>query len=298
MSFDDLPPQPPINIRADAYAATALLLSRFAAATTRCVLDVPYGEDYWQRLDIYLPGDESLRGLPVFVNIHGGGWTHGYKEWMGLNAPVITSFPAVYVSLSYRLAPDHTFPTPLEDCLAGLAFVRDTIARHGGDPERVFVGGHSAGGHLAALLTLRRDLQARHGLPPGFVKACFTYSGVYDLTMPDDRGVRVRVPSTLKLVSQNRGDEVQAASPIRHVEGNRTPFVVTWSENDNAYCKAQGPVFLAALREAGGRAEGWMYPLFDHFWIHIDQQRASNPWTRTLRAWMTGDPATAPVFTP
>ena len=296
MSFDDLKPQPPINIRADAYAETALRLSRLAAMTTRTVMDVAYGPDPLQTLDIYLPDDPSLRGLPVYVNIHGGGWTHGYKEWMGLNAPPIVAFPAVYVSLSYRLAPEHTFPDPLDDCLAGLAWVKNHIAGHGGDPDRVFVGGHSAGGHLAALLTLRTDLHARHGLPPGFVKACFPYSGVYDLTMPGQDGSRIRVPSTRTLVPEDRPAEVAPASPLLHVAGTRTPFLVTWSENDNAYCKAQGPIFLEALRAAGTRAEGWMYPLFDHFWIHIDQQRAASTWTRTLQAWMTGDPATAPVF--
>ena len=127
---------------------TALRLCRLAMMTTRCVLDIPYGPDKLQRLDIYLPRQEGLSGLPVYVNIHGGGWTHGYKEWMGLNAPVITEFPAVYVSLSYRLAPEHRYPAPLDDCLAGVAWVYKNIARHGGNPDNIIVGGHSAGDTL------------------------------------------------------------------------------------------------------------------------------------------------------
>src|SRR5256885_293549 len=77
------PPQPPINARADVSAAVPLELSRATAATHPCVLDVPYGDDYWQKLDIYLPPQNAQQkgsGLPVFVCIHGGGWTHGYKE--------------------------------------------------------------------------------------------------------------------------------------------------------------------------------------------------------------------------
>lgn len=299
MPFQDLPAQPPINIRADAYAETALRLSRLAQMTTRCERDLAYGPDYWQRLDVYMPDDTALTGLPVFVNIHGGGWSHGYKEWMGLNAPAITAFPAVYVSLSYRLAPAQTYPAPLHDCLAGLAWVHANIARFGGDPERIVVGGHSAGGHLAALLTLRADLHAGFGLPPGVVKACLPYSGVYDLFSTAADGSVSRSPSTLRLVPEGDDAAAREASPIRWVEGNRTPFVVTWSENDNPYCKAQGPLFLAALRDKGAaRAEGWMFPLFDHFWIHVDQQRPDNPWTRTLAAWMSGDPATATCFGP
>ena len=295
MTFPELPPQPPINIRADAYAETALRLCRLAMMTTRCVLDVPYGPDKLQRLDIYLPRQEGLSGLPVYVNIHGGGWTHGYKEWMGLNAPVITEFPAVYVSLSYRLAPEHRYPAPLDDCLAGVAWVYKNVAKHGGNPDNIIVGGHSAGGHLAALVALRTDLHAQWGMPAGVVKACFPYSGVYDLSTTGPDGTRVRVPSTLGLVPANDAALAREASPMTHMAGNTTPFFITWSENDNANCKAQSPLFLAEMKKGKGRAEGWMYPLFDHFWIHIDQQREANPSTRTLKAWMTGDPETAPV---
>src|SRR5918995_3713692 len=76
--FADLKPQSPINIRADAYGQTALNLSRLAAMTTRCKLDIAYGSGAAQRLDIYMPADKFAKGLPVFINIHGGGWTHGY----------------------------------------------------------------------------------------------------------------------------------------------------------------------------------------------------------------------------
>ena len=61
MSFDDLPAQPPINARADCYAATALALSRPVAEHARGVFDLPYGKDYWQKIDIYLPNDPSLK---------------------------------------------------------------------------------------------------------------------------------------------------------------------------------------------------------------------------------------------
>ncbi len=121
--FDHLPAQSPINLRADAYAETALRLSQFAAMTTRCVLDVPYGDLPAQRLDIFMPKDASLKGLPVFINIHGGGWTHGYKEWMAFGAPVVTAFPAIYVSTEYRLAPDAKHPAQVEDSAAALAWV-------------------------------------------------------------------------------------------------------------------------------------------------------------------------------
>lgn len=291
--FASVKPQPPINIRADAYGQTALNLSRLAALTTRCKLDIPYGPGEAQRLDVYMPSDAGARKLPVFVNIHGGGWTHGYKEWMGLNAPAITQFPAIYVAIDYGLSPAQRFPGHLHDCLQAVAWVYKNIAGFGGDPNRISVGGHSAGAHLSALLTVRRDLHAKFGLPEDAIKACLPYSGVYDLRELEVYGQPTSGAAIEPLLA-SRAD-ADAASPIMHLQSVRTPFFITWSENDNVLCKAQSPAFVLALRQQGVRAEGYMFPLFDHFWIHVDQQNPANLWTRTLRSWMLGDPNTAAV---
>ena len=287
MAFHDLPPQPAMNPRADVYAATALALSRAVAEKQRCVLDIAYGADYWQKLDIYLPAESGLRDLPVFLCIHGGGWTHGYKEWMGFMAPPIVSLPAIYVSVSYRLSPTHRHPAQLEDCLEALAWVHRNIALHGGNPDRIFIGGHSAGAHLSSLVALRRDLHARYGLPEGVVKACFPFSGVYGFD--NDACASVGAPLFA------RDEDKRDASPIAHVAGNRTPFFVTWAENDGPYATTSGPEFLAALRTQPGRVESHVFTQFDHFSINIAMMMPDNLWVRTLRAWMAGDPKTAKV---
>src|ERR1700679_3848618 len=142
-TFTDLPPQSRLNEAVDVYAATALNLSRLAATTCRCQLDIAYGTDPWQKLDIYLPRQQNLTGLPAFLNIHGGGWTHGYKEWMGLNAPPIVAFPAIYISVGYRLAPTNRHPAQLEDIFNALTWAQQHIAKFGGSPDRLFIGGHS-----------------------------------------------------------------------------------------------------------------------------------------------------------
>lgn len=289
--FLNLPPQTPISLRADAYGETALLLSRLAAMTTRCEIDVRYGKDPAHRLDIYLPTGAAPVPLPVFINIHGGGWSHGYKEWLGLNAPAIVRFPAIYISIEYSLAPTSKHPKPLHDCLLALAWTIQNVARYGGDPQRIHVGGHSAGAHLAALMTLRRDLHAQFNVPENAIKSCFAYNGLYDFRDLSVYGqVDGKNPGD-KLIA--RREDAADASPIVFAAGNTTPFYVTWAENDNNLTKFQGPALITALRAAAGRAEGYMFPILDHFWSHIDQQRETNVWTRTLKAWMTGDPKTA-----
>jgi arylformamidase len=297
--FTNLPPQTPINLKADAYGRIALDLSRLAAMTTRCELDVAYGDVPHRKLDIYLPEKGAKGPFPVFVNLHGGGHKWGYKEWMGLNAPVITRFPAIYISVEYALAtsgavtPYFKIPDQLEDTATAVAWVYKNIAKYGGDPERIHIGGHSAGARLSSLFAVRSDVIARHGLPANVVKSCFPQSGSYDsrdvAVYGDDPGKSDRSVSDPEFATR--------ISPIANVAATKTPFFLIWGENDNAMAKASGPAMILALRGAGARAHGHMFPLFDHFWIHVAQQEETNLWTRTLRSWMLADPLTAPVPT-
>jgi arylformamidase len=290
MAFRELPDQGSINPCADAYVETALRLSRFAEMTTRNKLDIPYGNEHHQRLDIYLPEDESLDALPVYINVHGGGWLRGYKEWMALNAPAIVEFPAVYVSVGYCLSPPdrRLRMEALRDCLRATAWLRDHIGSYGGDPGRMYMGGHCTGGHLASLLVLRRDLLDDFDLPHDIIKACFPYSGVYDVR--DSLSYGVVDDGRIGAAVQESPEQAHGASPIAHVAGNQIPFFVTWGENDSAICKAQGPAFTIAARLAGTHVETHTFPSFDHFWTHIDQQRPQNPWTVKLRNWMMNGP--------
>src|ERR1700761_6689950 len=102
--FQTLEPQTRQNLNVDAYAHAALSMSRLAAMILPTALDVHYGQQAWQKLDIYMPPGQG-KGLPVCIMLHGGGMDHGYKEWMGLNAPAITAFPAIMVSVQYKLGP-------------------------------------------------------------------------------------------------------------------------------------------------------------------------------------------------
>jgi arylformamidase len=289
MPFDNLPPQSKINPKADAYTEDALRLSREAATHTRNVRDVIYGEGYWQSLDIYLPEDPNLRDLPVLMFAHGGGWTHGYKEWCGFNAPALVDLPAIFVSINYRLAPEHRLPAAHEDGAAALAWLTHNIARHGGDPNRIHVGGHSAGAHLAAMLTLNRDFIARRGLPVDVIKACFPVSGTYDFNFPDVQ------PGTgewrLHNLALRSTADIAALSPINHVEGNTTPFFLCWGGEDLDRTRRSNPEMLRALREQPSHAGHHVFKDFDHFQIHLDQRRPENLWVRTVRHWMQHGPA-------
>ncbi|MBN9476009.1 MAG: hypothetical protein ABS43_11775 [Bordetella sp. SCN 67-23] len=284
MAFDDLPAQSPIYPEeAEAYARQALALSQEAAQRTRCALDLPYGSDYWQKVDVYQP-DEPLDGLPVLVFAHGGAWSHGYKEWMGLMAPAIVATPAIFVSVSYRLAPDVRFPAPLDDCVAALRWVRDHISDYGGSPDRIYVGGHSAGGHLYALATLRHDLLRQAGLAPDTIKACFPVSSqlnlVFDAPEPGSGEARIYE------VFLAQSEDAPAASPLHQMEGNRTPFFLSHGERDFPRIIASNLLAAQALARQPSGVTSEVYPEHGHFDTALGLADPAHPWVRKVSAWL------------
>lgn len=278
MAFADLPPQPPMSAVAEEYAAFCLEHTAQAQARTRHVLDIALGVDYWQKLDLYLPDDPGTAGLPTLLFMHGGYWTHGYKEWLGFMAPALVSLPALFISVGYRLSPAAKHPAALEDCLLALTWAYQHIAAYGGDPQRLFVGGHSAGGHLAALMTLQPALLTARGLPPGSITACFPLSGVFDLSgdLPQDQVQAFLAP----------GASLAHASPLHYVRGNRTPFLLAVGEQDYTVLYEQAYTMAAALRREPGAVELLDIPQVDHFQISMRAEDPTFIWVQRVRAWM------------
>ena len=291
MAFDDLPAMPAMLLPGAAeYGEYVLAESRKVAAVTRTAMDLAYGEDYWQKVDFYLPEDASAHDLPVFCMIHGGAFRNGFKEWMGFQAPPIVGLPAVYASFSYRLAPDNKLPAIAEDCFDALKLVHDRVADHGGSPDRIFVGGHSAGAHLAALLALRRDRSQARGMPADVVKGCFPVSGIYDLK----RESIVAGSLTERLFPEIFTDPADAptCSPVDHVEGNTTPFFVTWGSEDLPDLIESSRAFVAALERQSGAVETHVWEGYGHFEASTTLAKADDPWVVKLRAWLA-DPSPA-----
>lgn len=147
--------------------------------------DLPYRETGHERhmLDIYTP--EKARGdkaLPIMFWIHGGGWQAGDKGDVALKPKVLTERGFVFVSTNYRLLPEVDMDTLIRDVASSLGWVHRHIADYGGDPERIFVGGHSAGAQLAALLCTDHRYLEKEGVPPSVLKGCIPVDGdTYDL---------------------------------------------------------------------------------------------------------------------
>ena len=274
-----LKPQPQMSPIAEEYAATVMKLSKIVEDQSTTVLDIAYGPEEAQGLDLYLPDSESSDSLPVLMFIHGGGWRNGYKEWMGFMAPAITCLPAIFVSVGYRLAPEAKFPLPVEDCRNAVKWVYDNIAEHGGDPNRLFVGGHSAGGHLAALITFEADSWTGVGLPADAIKGCFPVSGAFDFSDRERESAII-----------GSADDIGPASPINHVSGNTVPFFIAIGENDMPDLVRQAPAMADALRAQPGAVEIAEFEGCDHFKISVDAGDVDGLWATTVRRWMASPP--------
>ena len=135
-----------------------------------------------QVLDIYLPEDAEGKSLPVMFWIHGGGWQAGDKSDVGLKPKVLTQRGFVFVSTNYRLLPEVTMDDLIRDVAKSLGWVHRNIAKHGGDPKRIFVGGHSAGAQLAALICTDDRYLKKEGVIFDVLKGCVPVDGdTYDI---------------------------------------------------------------------------------------------------------------------
>ena len=146
-----------------------------------CQLGLPYGGSRGETLDIFPAGKASIGGAPVLVFIHGGYWRSLDKSDHSFLAPVFTQAGACVVMLNYDLCPTVTIPQIAGQVTGALEWVWRHISEYGGDPDRITVVGHSAGGHLAALLLACDWNRQAPDLPPDLVKNALSISGLYDL---------------------------------------------------------------------------------------------------------------------
>ena len=276
-------PQALPNPAVQEYAQTCLQRTSEAKEQLRVEVDIPFGGHEHQKLDIYMPLHAVAEPMPVLVFMHGGGWRQGSKDWMGFIAPSVVGLPAIYVSVGYRLAPETKYPGAEDDCRAGLKWVYENISRYGGDPDQLFVGGHSAGGHLAAMLALCPDRLKEQGLPEDAVKGCFAMAGVFDLatSRPD------YVANFLASVDTETMDR---ACPIRQVAGNKVPFYISIGENDNPPLIPQASQLADALRREGSPVEFLEFAGCNHLEMNLRAGEVDGEWAVTVRRWMKSPP--------
>lgn len=205
-------------------------------ASRSCRLDLAYGDGAGERLDLFLPADGA--GAPLLLFVHGGYWQSLDKSDFSYLAPAFLDNGIAFASLNYELAPSAPVERMVEQVYRALAWLFEAGDELGIDASKLFVSGHSAGGHLATM-TLVAGWQDALGLPDDLVKGVCSVSGVYDLSaiqlsyhqaiLQLDPAVVPRI-SPLGLVPSGRGELICAVGDEETDEflTQQTELVSAW----------------------------------------------------------------------
>lgn len=228
-------------------------------------LDVPYGRQERARLD-YLPS--GVRGAPLFVFIHGGYWQRNAKELFSFIAEGPQAHGIDVAILGYTLAPAARLPDIVLEIQQALTFLVENAGQFGFNAESLYVGGWSAGGHLAALAC---------DLP--IVRGALVISGIFDLE-----------PIALSYINDplrlNR-NEIEQLSPLHLLRVGAAPQCLTVGGNELAELQRQSAVYAEAASRIGMRVKLHVLPSHHHFSILDELANADGVLTDELRRLIT-----------
>ena len=275
------------------FLIAVMLLFATADAAPKVLRDLPYagkGSDPLQRLDLHLPDGKAGKPRPVFILIHGGGWVMGDKSNAGFAEPKtswLLDAGYLVVSINYRLSPAVSHPGHVEDVRRAIAWVQKTIPRHGGDPRRIWLLGHSAGAHLAALAAVDgAGLQAAGGDPDGLRGVVLLDGAGYDIPK-QYAGLREgsALQKMYRLAFSDDPAKQREASPVHRVDRRPPPFLILHVAR-RADSRRQSGLLAEALRAQGGRAEVMAIAGKTHGSISADCGKKGDPVTLAIAKFL------------
>lgn len=224
----------------------------------RLARDVPYGALPRQNLDVYLSGRAAAKPAPVVVFFYGGAWVRGQKADYRFVAQALSSKGFVAILPDYRTYPATTFPGFVEDGAKAVRWAVDHAEHLGGDPSRIYLMGHSAGAHIAALLALDPHYLADVGLDrSATVRGAVCMSGPYDFKL--DRELR-----PVFNLSPDDPRTYFAMEPISFADAHAPPMLLVHGGKDDVVEPHNAMELMLKLREAGADVNYRLYPGLGH----------------------------------
>ncbi|WP_421729902.1 alpha/beta hydrolase [Brevundimonas sp.] len=222
---------------------------------SRLARDLSYGDDPRQKFDLYGPAWREGEPLsPVVVFFYGGGWDSGSRNLYGWAAQALAAKGFLVALPDYRIVPEVVFPAFVEDAAAATAAVAHVVGRYGGDPARLGVAGHSAGAHLAMMITLDRRYMAGVG-QPSLIKAAAGLAGPYEF-LPFD------VPASINAFG--RAPDPTLTQPVTFVRADAPPLWLGHGTADTVVHDDDTIILNDRMRAVGGRSEAKLYPGLSH----------------------------------
>jgi arylformamidase len=239
----------------DSYAEFYARESEKARAELDYRLDVPFGPTLAEHVDVY-PAPGGAQSAPVLVYLHGGYWRSRTSKEFGFVARGPVSRGVATVVVNYALCPDVAIDEIVRQTRAAVVWTYNNAPSLGGDRERIYVAGHSAGGHLTTML-LVTDWEGVYGLHEDIIKGTCAISGLFDLAP---------FPYTfLQPKLQLTWDQVLRNSPILQVPEWAPPLLLVYGEDETAEFKRQSHDFLSAWKAKGLDAKLLPLPGKNHY---------------------------------
>lgn len=287
--------------------------------------NVSYGPEDRQRLDVWKHKD-AVPGGPIVVFVHGGGWDWGYREWAGFAAQHVCKMDKspIFVTPSYAIGKGETqmWPDARNDIVQVLDWIQSSAKdQHGGNPNQVFLAGHSAGGHLAASVAMNPALLRQQNLDPSVIRGLFLISAPLGLRAQDFfparlwrlrfitrpflkllyRGVFLKVLAPVvgkREERRKRFDTATEASPLFFLESMKDdstnllddlPHTIHYSygaSGDFPICRPH----LKRLEDLLGdkrRVQSLEMPVDSHFETHFSLADGESQWYKDLHTSMS-----------
>jgi acetyl esterase/lipase len=236
------------------YCCTLLLLLSSILVDAQVIVtkDVDYMNDSVydngkDLLDIYMP--QGKKNVPVIVYFHGGALLMGDKSWGEDIGNKIAESGIGLVSVNYRLSPEFQHPTHVNDAAAATAWVIKNIDGYGGNPQKVYVGGHSAGAYLAALLAIDSSLLQIHEIEDSKLAGAVLISPF--LYVEETAKDRIEKDSIYQTIWGNDPQSWIQASVKPHILPNRDNILLIYADGDDAWRKEQNERFATAMTDIG-----------------------------------------------
>ena len=231
-----------------------------------CELDVSYGVSESETLDLFIP-DRS--NAPVLIFIHGGYWRSMDKSDFSYLAEGFVDRGGLVVVVNHGLCPTVTMDDIVQQMRAACEWVWRTCSKYGGDPSRIHVSGHSAGGHLTAVLMATDWPALTAGLPPHVIKSGIAVSGLFEL----EPMLYLPLNENLKL----EWDSAHRNSPIFLKPRTDAPLSIVVGSEESEEFRRQSHDFTDKWRGWGARVEYVELSGLNHFTILDRMKNPDNP---------------------
>ncbi|WP_240433459.1 alpha/beta hydrolase [Solimonas sp. K1W22B-7] len=216
-------------------------------------INLPFDPATGLTADVYTP--DGARNAPVVVFFYGGRWSEGDKQEYKLVGQALASRGIVAVIPNYRKYPQVRFPAFVEDGAKAVKWARNNAAAYGGNPEQLFVMGHSAGAHIAAMLALNEAYLKKVGGSRTWLRGMIGLAGPYNflpITAPDLRDMF------------GPPEQFEQSQPVFFADGRNPPLLLLHGENDEVVAAANSRSLAKAVAAQGGSVETIFYPKLSH----------------------------------